>query len=494
VINPTKAILFGMLLASTATAREDYTRNFDKTFTLRPGQAILIEHKLGEIVIHTHPQLDLTIHAEIHVSASDRSRAEQFAGQIEILTEPFASEFSIRTRYPENPGSFLGFNNISYSVRYEITMPESAPLEVRNSFGAVSVTGLKANGNIRTSHGNLTFRDGKGVQRLEDSFASVELLGNGGDAVIDNTNGNVKVADVAGALTVRDRFASVSAERIAKDVTITNANGAVDVTDSGGTGVVKNSFGNVTVHNFRGDMTVHNGNGKVEALNVTGMAELNTSFGEVHFADIGRGLSVRANNSRIEGSKIKGPVKIENSFGGVTVTDVDGGAHIQSANGAVTVTGIHGEANVKTSFASVEASEIAGAVTVVNNNGSVRATNVRSANVKTSFAGVNLQQVTGAIDVDNQNGAVDAASNAQSGCQPIIIHTSFSPIRVHLSGNPSYRVTASTSFGKIHSEFPLTVSGSMSSDNLSGTIGAGHCEMRLTDNNGAIEILNSGSH
>jgi hypothetical protein len=34
----------------------------------------------------------------------------------------------------------------------------------------------------------------------------------------------------------------------------------------------------------------------------------------------------------------------------------------------------------------------------------------------------------------------------------------------------------------------------MSSDSLSGTIGDGRCEMRLTDNNGAIEILNSGSH
>ncbi len=459
MINPTKVVLFGMLLAVSAIAREDYTRNVDKTFTLHSGQGVLVEHKFGEVVIRTHSQWDLTIHAEIHVSASDRARAEEFAGKVEILTEPFASEFSIRTRYPENRGSFLGLNNISYSVRYEITLPESAPLEVRNSFGAVSVTGLKANGNIRTSHGALSFRDGKGTQRLEDSFASVELLGNGGDVVIENTNGDVKVADVSGTLTVRDRFASVSAERVSKDLTITNTNGTVDVSDSGGTGIVKNAFGNVTVHTFRGDLTVHNGNGKVEASNVTGAAELNTSFGEVRFSGIGRSLSVRANNSRIEGSKVKGSVKIENSFGPVSVTDVDGGAQIRSANGAVTVTAVHGEANVKT-----------------------------------SFAGVDLQGVAGAIDVDNQNGAVNATTNGQTGCQPIVIHTSFSPIRLHLSGSPSYRVTASTSFGKIHSDFPLTVSGSMSSDSLNGTIGDGRCELRLTDNNGTIEILNAGSH
>ena len=493
MVNRTKVVLLGMGLALNLMGREEYTRNFDKTFTLRPGQAVRVEHSLGEIVIHTHPQLDLTIHAEIRVSAPDGTRAQQFADKVEILTEPFQSEFSIRTRYPERSGSFLGFNNVSYSVRYEVTIPENAPLQVRNSFGAVSVTGLKASGDIRTSHGAINFRDGRGQQRLEDSFASVEVAGNAGDVVIENTNGGVKVADVTGALILTDRFASISAERISKDVTITNTNGAVDISDSGGTGVVKNAFGNVTVHNFGGDLSVHNGNGKVEAMNVKGMAELHTSFGEVRFSDIGRGLSIRANNSQIEGSKVRGQTKIENSFGRVSVSDVDGGVQIQSGNGGVSVAAIRGDANVKTSFAGVDASDIAGALTVDDSNGSVKATNVRSANVKTSFGGVVLEQVAGAIEVHNQNGAVDASSENQGGCQPIAIRTSFSPIRVHLSGNPSYVVTATTSFGKIRSDFPMLVSGSLSGDSLSGTIGDGRCELRLTDNNGTIEILKSGA-
>jgi hypothetical protein len=490
----TKVAFLGLALTLSAFGREDYTRNFDKTVTLRQGQGVLVEHRMGDIVFRTHPQLDLTIHAEIHVSAGDRTRAEEFAGKIEILTEPYQSEFSIRTRYPETSSSFFGFNNISYSVHYELTIPESSPLEVRNSFGAVSVTGLKARGDIRTSHGAVAFRDGKGSQRLENSFASVEVAGNAGDVVIEDTNGGVKVADVTGGLTVSDRFASISAERIGKGVTITNTNGQIDISDSGGTGSVRNAFGDVTARNIRGDLTVHNGNGRVAASNISGMAELNTTFGEVHFSEIGRGLSVRANNSKIEGSKIKGPITIENSFGPVSVTDVDGGVHIESANGEVSVAAIRGEASVKTSFGSVEASEIAGALTVDDSNGSVKAAHVRSASVKTSFGGVVLQQVAGAIEVSDQNGAVDASSAAQTGCQPIVIRTSFSPIRVRLNGNPSYRVTANTSFGKIHSDFPLSVSGSISGDSLNGTIGAGQCELRLTDNNGAIEILNAGSH
>src|SRR5581483_1267497 len=289
---------------------EEFVRYFVKTVDLRQGQSLLVEHKLGDIVISTHPQRDLTISAQIHVSAPDRARAEQFANRIEIVTDPSASVFSLRTRYPEKPNSFLGFNNVSYWVRYELTIPENAPLEVRNSFGGVSVSGLKANGDIRTSHGAIGFRAGKGSQRLENSFATIEVADDAGDVAIENTNGDVRVQDVTGALNIKDRFASISAERIGNGVTITNTNGAVNVSDAAGTGRITNAFGDVTVRDIRGDLTVHNGNGKIDAANVNGTAELNTSFAEVHFSEIGRALSIRANNSQIQGSKVKGSASI----------------------------------------------------------------------------------------------------------------------------------------------------------------------------------------
>jgi hypothetical protein len=489
-----KVIFFGLILTFNGAAREEYTRSFDKTVDLRQGQAVLIEHRLGDIVISTHPQPNMTIHADIHVSASDRARAEEFANRIEILTESSSSGFSIRTRYPEKPESLLGFNNVSYWVRYELTIPENAPLQVRNAFGGVSVSGLKASADLRTSHGAMSFRAGKGSQRLENSFASIEVADNAGDVAIENTNGDVRVHDVTGALNIRDRFASISAERVGTSVTIVNTNGTVNLLDAKGTGRITNAFGDVTVRDVRGDLTVHNGNGRINASNVNGMAELNTSFAEVRFSEIGRDLSVRANNSQIEGSRVKGTTSVENSFGRVLVTDVDGGVNVRSQNGEVSVSRVHGEATLKTTFGAIQAADIGGALTVDNTNGSVRATNAQSAKVKTSFAAVVLERIAGAIDVDDQNGAVDAAGNTEGSCHPIAIRTSFSPIRVRLGGDPSYRVSATTSFGKIRSDFPMTVSGVFSGDALNGTIGGGRCDLRLTDSNGSIEILNSRTH
>lgn len=495
MVNAIKIFLFSLGLALSAMGREEYTRNFDKSANLRQGQALLIEHKLGDIIVHTHAEQDLTIHAEIHVSAGDRNKAEQFANQIQILTDPSSAEFAIRTRYPEfTNGLFSGSNAISYSVRYDLTIPESTPLTVRNGFGAVSVSGLKADGTITTSHGSLTVRDGRGARRLVNSFGSVELTNNAGPVTIQNTNGSVKASDVKGPLTIDDRFGSISAERIGSDLAITNSNGSVDVVDCGGATTIKNAFASVTVRNIRGDLVIHNGNGKVEAVTVKGSADLNTSFGEVSFSDIGGNVSVRSNNSQIQGVRVKGSARINNSFGRVAISEVDRDVDVQSGNGEVSVSAIRGDASLKTSFAAVDASNISGALSVIDSNGSVTATKARAATVKTSFGGVTLQQIAGAITVDNQNGAVEASSDATGTCQPISIRTSFSPIRVHLRGNPNYRVAATTSFGKIQSDFPLTVSGSISADSLSGTIGEGRCDLKLTGNNGTIQILNSGSH
>ena len=49
----------------------------------------------------------------------------------------------VRTKFPEND-FFHGRRNISWAVNYDITMPDTAPLELRSQFGSVTVTDLHA--------------------------------------------------------------------------------------------------------------------------------------------------------------------------------------------------------------------------------------------------------------------------------------------------------------------------------------------------------------
>ena len=483
---------FTFVLNAFGGGREEYTRTFDKTLTLRSNQKVYVQHRYGDITIKTHSEPDVVIHADIKVSGPDTNQAKAFADRVEILVDPGATELVIKTRYPDEAHS-MGIKNCSYVVRYELTIPETAPLAVRNSFGSVSVAGLKANSELMSSHGAIDFHDGRGTQRLENSFATVRVANNSGDVEVEASNGAVRAEDIAGALSVRDRFASITAVRISKGVTVTNSNGGVHVTDSGGPGIIKNSFGGVTVHGFKGDLTVDNTNGKVEATNVEGAAELRTTFGEVQFGDVGHQLSIRASNSRISGERVGGPLTIVNSFGPVTVSDVQNGVSITSGNGGVSLANIRGEASVKTSFGMVRANDIGGSLLVENSNGGVQASNVKGAQVTTSFGSVMLDKVSGPLRVVDQNGSVDVTSSLSDTCQPILIRTSFSTLRIRLQPDASYRVTARTSFGSIRTDFPLNVSGSLSNDSLNSVIGSGHCEMTLTNTNGSIEILKAGA-
>ncbi len=46
-----KSIKLGLilLLATQAFARNEYTRNFDKTVTLAAGQSVRLEHRMGNV-------------------------------------------------------------------------------------------------------------------------------------------------------------------------------------------------------------------------------------------------------------------------------------------------------------------------------------------------------------------------------------------------------------------------------------------------------------
>lgn len=357
-----------MALAFSSFAREEYRRSFDKTVPVRAGERVSIEHKFGDVVIRTHAQSEVVIHADIRAVGSDTDEAKTFADRIEIVIDPSASELFIRTRYPDGQRSHFHGHNTSYSVRYDVTIPETSPLEVRDSFGAVSVTGVKAGSEINVSYGRIEFRDGRGVERFENSFGGLELQDNVGDVTIQGNYGAVDVSGVTGALEIRNRFGKVTVARVSNGVTVTNGNGPVQVTDSGGAGTIRNSFGAVTIRNFHG-----------------------------------------------------GPLNVQSSFGAVI-----------------------------------------------------------------------LDGISGPLQVENQNGVVDATTSAaRTTCQPIIMRTSFSTLRVRLPTDASYQVSARTSFGRVHTDFPLTLSGSISDNDINGTIGNGRCRLTLTDTNGTIEILKS---
>jgi DUF4097 and DUF4098 domain-containing protein YvlB len=214
------------------------------------------------------------------------------------------------------------------------------------------------------------------------------------------------------------------------------------------------------------------------------------SFGNLDLENLSGSLDAETSNGRIMVRDVRGIVTLKSSFGAIDAANVPKGIRAVTGNGAITLADIGADTYAKTSFGSILAERINGNLTAENSNGSVTARNVKGdAGVTTSFAGVTLESVGGRIRVDNQNGAISVtAMRPANGCRDISLKTSFSSIHVRIPDGVGYNVAARTSFGRVSSELPVTATGNLGGDSLNGTIGAGGCQLQLTDSNGSIEI------
>jgi len=447
------ATMAAVTSAAPAPPREEVSRDFQKSVPLAAGRTLRVEHSQGSIAIHTHGKADVEVHAAIKCSSERATDARAICDRIQVFVDETGSGVSVRTDVP-NGNSFPWLHSFSWSVDIDIAMPDTAPLDLRNQFGSVSVTDLHATANIVDSNGRVSFTGGRGRQRIETSFGDVELVRNDGDVTIVNSNGRVTASDVTGALDVRDNFGEVKITNIGKRLDVNAGNGAVTVAGVGGPAAISDSFGKVTVRDAKSDVNVRNANGELEITAVTGTADLRTTFGAIRFSRVGKGATVHAENSQVTGDTVDGPVTIDTTFGAIDLHGVKGGARLTAQNG------------------SIRASDIGGEVYA-----------------KTSFGGVTIEDVAQPITVENSNGSITVRAKAANQCRPISLSTTFGPIKVSLPSGQGYDVGARTSFGQISTGPPITITGQAGNESISGKIAGGGCQLKLVDQNGNIDIL-----
>jgi hypothetical protein len=436
-------------LAAAAPAREEIRRDFQKTAALANGRSLRVEHSLGSVTVRTQAKNEVAVQAAIRCSADNAETARRFCDQIQIRVEENGAGVIIRTDYPRNET-----RNLSYSANLEIQMPETAPLELRNRFGHVSVHKLRAPAGINNSNGNVLLMQTAGRQRIENSFGNVEVAGNDGDVTIINGNGWVRAGEITGAADITNRFGEIRANNIGKTLTVRGGNSKVDVEHVGGIANITTTFGDVRVWDAKADLTVHNQNGRVEAATVAGIADLQTSFGSVKFTSIGKSVRVMAQNAAVNGDTVGESATVQTTFANVDLRGIKGGARVTAANSGIRMVGIGGEAYAKT-----------------------------------SFGGTTVEDVAGPVTVESANGSVAVSPRAGQPCKPVAIQTTFAPIRVGVIAGVGYTVTGKTSFGRIHSEPEMSITGAIAPESITGKIAGGGCDLRLINQNGNIDIV-----
>lgn len=478
--------------AAGAEQRDEVTRSFDRTVTVSGTPTLSVEHSLGDLRVRAHARNELRVQATIHVSAEQRSEATTLADQIQIMVQELGGTITVATRYPDVliRESLRGNRrrNVSFSVDYDLLVPERMPVNLRNRFGDVAVTGMKSGGSIVNASGRVSAADASGPFSLENRFGVVEALRLSGDVTIRGANGEVTASVINGVVNISNRFGTVNAVSIRGDAFIVNANGNIEAVNISGKADLRTTFGKVDFRDV-GMVIANSANGSVTGTNVNGTANVNATFGNVTLRNVASDVRVINANGAIEVQDARGGAELSTRFGRVDAHSVKGSLRVSAANGPVRVVDVDGPVYLKTSFGPIEAERVRGALTAENSSGSVSATGIGgSATVSTSFGPVMLREVDGRLDVRNRSGSVEAWPTVRTGtCHDVLLTTSFSPMVVHLP-DTGYAVAARTTFGRIQADVPITASGSLGGDAVSGTIGRGGCALQLTNASGDIRI------
>ena len=124
-------------------------------------------------------------------------------------------------------------------------------------------------------------------------------------------------------------------------------------------------------------------------------------------------------------------------------------------------------------------------------NGSVVGRNLASV-VEAATTNGNVEVSTSEwASATTTNGGIRVSMGGAKWTGELKVRTTNGSVEVTMPASAEFRVDAATTNGGIQTDFPVTVQGSFSSKELSGTVGGGGRELKVATTNGTIRLMKS---
>jgi DUF4097 and DUF4098 domain-containing protein YvlB len=391
----------------------------------------------------------------------------------------------------------LGAQNVSAQATEEKTLKVSGPaaLTVVNDFGDISV---EAGGD-----GQISVKAEKTAWGANDAEAQASLKDL---KVVYEQDGNrlkisIQQPVEVNTLSVEQRGGSVKFTIVVPKesaVTLGSNNGDLTLRGTSGTNDLQTDFGALILTDVSGDTNGKSNNGTVTVKNLTaqGKVTLSSEFGNITVDTLqGSDVDISSTNGTLEltGVKANGLLRVGSDFGAIHISDGSAAtADVHSNNGSVRLEnlGLDGKITVKSEFGDLVLTKVsATAYDLRSNNGKVNVEGARGPITAHSEFGavevVNAENAT--LDLSSNNGGVTFAGSL--GVGPHTVKSEFGNIKLTLPAELALNVDLQTEFGKITSDFDVTVSGKLDEKHWTGKINGGGDVLTVKDNNGNITLV-----
>jgi len=167
----------------------------------QPGGYLHLKNENGDIHVTSWNEDMVHIIAFKRIHSSRKGNEDELLDQIEINIDQQGDELEIETRGPRSSDGFLGRifnrNKSSYSVDYEIHVPEQIDLNLENANGNIEVRGVEGKIRLETTNGNIEAHEIEGLAKCKTTNGSIysefEAVPDEDKMSFVTTNGSIKL-------------------------------------------------------------------------------------------------------------------------------------------------------------------------------------------------------------------------------------------------------------------------------------------------------------
>lgn len=245
---------------------------------------------------------------------------------------------------------------------------------------------------------------------------------------------------------------------------------------------LRTGSGRIAADGVQGRLRMATGNGPVRLRAGRGDAEVNSGNGAIEVEGYDGSIRLASGNGHTRLERFSGEAKLHTGNGRVEVTQAEGRVHAATGNGDVVLTAVAGEAEIGSGHGAIEVSD-------------ARALALRG---ETGMGAVRLHGGSlRALRLNTMVGDVSCAAELLPGIHEL--STVMGTVTLELPSDANARIDAQTSFGQIHSDFPLVRVGrtgpmGFGGVRMVGSIGEGEAQadVALRTNKGSLHLRRRG--
>jgi hypothetical protein len=192
----------------------------------------------------------------------------------------------------------------------------------------------------------------------------------------------------------------------------------------------------------------------------------------------------------IEG--IGGRVVASTGSGSLTFRSLGGDLRASSGSGSISADVVGGAFHATTGSGSIRAAGVTGRITAKTGSGDIDVTQAGSGGVDvgSSSGAIRARGVRGDLQASTSSGTLDVQGELSADWQ---LSSSSGSITIGLPAGQGFNLDASTGSGRISTDFPVTVSGTVDRRSLKGMTPGGGPLLRVRTSSGGISIQRTQS-